>query len=1197
MKRKLLLFLLIQILLLPAAISQDTIRHLIISKWNGAQMQEAFAQITNVGDSSIDLSRFTFYNINASLAALSVKDGYPVYNNGPRYALRLQGRLGPGESMLLMNVWDHIPASGYTHQLEKMLPLADVKVHCTDLNTPHPIAIPELEVYGKDSVDKHDFLLRHWSGAHASVLYYRLSDTDSVMIDQVNLAFNPTTMRLIDKPSAVAGVTDASFYSFLVRKANVKRGNTNWDNARGISAEDSEWIAIPKWQGRTPYSTLKNFGNFSISLQSSTALINNTDTTITVEWGVERGDSILKELNMGPGMGWQYILSPSKDDSAYNTVREGDILQVFACGNALQQKYFKLKVGQPASNNTLVFPKRNMNFTTGYWSTGSRYYVTKGNPAIDTIGNVPFATRVDTLFKYLEKVPAASWEINWVDGKERVDLKYGDKLKVTAANGTTVKEYFIDVQDYEPSDNAMLSAITWPDLPFFLDGWKGDTIPTFTPIKQAYAITLPYGTSSVPALKAIPQNLRAKIQTTRARSLSGSLEERTTTFSVTAEDDSTNMIYTIIFSVEKPDELIQKYKGHPFISEVVTNMASWVSYLEIVNPRNEALDLSEYLIVRSTTLNPGNAISNAIPAVPTDALFKSRYISYVPGYKYSDDTTTWKLNPGKLYIDPEVNPVVEPGDVFVMASISIGRYIYITPEMAAVIDKRWDSGDAAQIDQLGVDVRATPPALKRGAEAVFLYKILNDSVLSGTKPVGDPKDFLLVDAFGDAVADANWIIAGKTIANNKNARIRLKSHVYKGVTTLGEGLGTDAASSNWIVDRLPEEVTNGLDLDNFIGSHSIDPITVYLSTISSLTYLVSDGFEELQTIQGDLSGKTYEQFLQNISKGDAGQTLSLKSTIDGTEKLPTDLVADNDTLVVVSADGVNTTKYKLINQPLDNDAVLIAKQGSGYTITINGSTASINGISYGTTITEVLENVTKPSLATLNVINAKGDLVPLQQLNYDTVYVATLVRDDHYFEVSAQDGVTVITYQLVPEAQPGDAYVTSTLYNVNQDSLIISGIPGGTSVALFFNNIQVVRGASAKLYDKAEFLRELGFVSYDDRLEVTSQDMTKKVLYYLDFQFEMNPDRPVINTQVIPAKSDAEYLNAYPNPTRDLIYLKGVNPEAVIRVTDLMGRTLSIHKGMDINGGIDLSDKPAGIYLLIVTEVNQPVRHARIMKH
>ncbi len=57
---------------------------------------------------------------------------------------------------------------------------------------------------------------------------------------------------------------------------------------------------------------------------------------------------------------------------------------------------------------------------------GSRYYVTKDEPVIDTIGNVPYDTRTDTLLAYLLKAPKASWEFVWVDDVERVDLKNGD---------------------------------------------------------------------------------------------------------------------------------------------------------------------------------------------------------------------------------------------------------------------------------------------------------------------------------------------------------------------------------------------------------------------------------------------------------------------------------------------------------------------------------------------------------------------------------------------------------------------------------------------------------------------------------------------------------------------------------------------------------------------------------------------------
>jgi hypothetical protein len=1219
MKKKLLLLLIVKMMMLPALISQgqDTIRHLIISKWNGAPINQAFAQLTNVGDSAIDISKFTFSNVNGHTPAAGIVDGVPYWNNGPRYSLRLNGRLEPGESFLIMNVWDQLQADGLPFQLPDMLSMADVKVHARDLSTPHDVAIPEWEVWGFDSIDVHDFLLRHHSGIHASILYYRLDNGDSVAVDQARLAYDPTTNTLVLSPSSVAGVTDASELNYLVRKADIKQGNTNWDNSRGISAEDSEWIVLPKWQGRTPYTTLKNFGNHQVSVQSTSANVDLDNKTITVEWGTERGDSLLKVLDIGPGMGWQYVQNQISADSAFNTVREGDIFEAYACGNELQQVNFELKVAPPANDNAIVYPLRNYSYSTGYWFMGSRYYVTKNDPVIDTIGDVPYATRVDTLLAYLEKAPEASWEVIWVDGTERVDLKNGDKLLVTAENGNTTKEYFIDVQDYEPSDNANLSAITWPDMPFFLDGWSGDTIPLFTPLRTTYTLTIPYGTTSIPVLKPIPANLRANIETIRATSLSGSSSERTTTFVVTAEDDSTVVEYRVIFNMEKPDELVQKYQAHPFISGMVMNYVSWIGMLELAHAGNVPLDLSDYMIVRSVSLNPGEAIQNAIPAVPTDANFQHRYMSYIPGYKYSDDTTQWKQNPGKIFIDPDVDPIIEPGDVFTMASLCVGRYTWLEgnqQDLVPKINKRWDSGDHATLDEYGVNVRSTPSQLKRAARALFVFKIMNDSIFNGTKEIGDPNDFMLVDAFGDAVDDVFWDIAGKRIADNTNGRVSRKSQYYEGVTTLGEGAGTNADDSHWIVEFLAQEVSNAHDLPAHMASHSIDPVSVYISTISSLTYLVSDGYTGLQSVQGDIGGNTLEQFYLNISKADTGQHLTILSGIDGSVKELTDNVAGDDTLVVVSADGNNTTRYLLIDLPLDNNAVLAAAEGSGYTIDIDGETGVISGMEFGAPLKDVLENVIKPELATLNIIDGNDNLVPLKTRTvssaeqvvegnaliwvYEYEYVDTRVGDSFYFEVIAQNGINKIVYKLDPGTAEDDAYVISSIYHVDQDSLIISGIPYGTSVPLFFTNIEVVTGATAKVVDKIEFQRETGIMAYDDLLVVTSADQSKTVTYYLDFLTETNPDVFIPDdTTSVRDNYREERLLIYPNPTSDRVYIRGISENAVVRLTDLSGRVISVYKSTELHDGIPLTGQSAGIYMILVSEKNLPMRHAKIIKY
>ena len=374
--------------------------------------------------------------------------------------------------------------------------------------------------------------------------------------------------------------------------------------------------------------------------------------------------------------------------------------------------------------------------------------------------------------------------------------------------------------------------------------------------------------------------------------------------------------------------------------------------------------------------------------------------------------------------------------------------------------------------------------------------------------------------------------------------------------------------------------------------------------------MVSDGFEGLQSVQGDLTGKTLEQFYLNISKVDSGQELTINSGIDGSVKAPDDPVDGNDTLVVLSADGNNTTRYLLIDQPLDSDAVLVAKEGSGYVIEIEGSSGKITGMDFGVPLREVLDNVIKPTHATLNVIDAGDNLVPLNTRTtsseyvegewvYSYSYVDTRVGDDFSFEVVAQDGVTVITYSLEPDALASDAYVISSVYHVDQENLIISGIPFATSVSLLFQNIDVVRGASVQVNDKAGFLRETGFIWWDDRLVVTSEDQTTTVTYHLDFLTELNPDgpddEPPLWTE--PVIQGSGRLQVYPNPANDRVFVRGVPEGAVLYLTDMMGRVVTVKRGEELENGISLSGLASGIYLITVRDGNRSISHARILKY
>ena len=114
--------------------------------------------------------------------------------------------------------------------------------------------------------------------------------------------------------------------------------------------------------------------------------------------------------------------------------------------------------------------------------------------------------------------------------------------------------------------------------------------------------------TNVPALVAHPADINSQLAVKRAVSLSGSQEERSTVFTVTSESDTLDKEYTVIFEAEKDPAKVQIYKGTPFFSEMLLRMNSSMGWLEIVNPGNVDMDLSEYLIVRSNSPNPSDAL-------------------------------------------------------------------------------------------------------------------------------------------------------------------------------------------------------------------------------------------------------------------------------------------------------------------------------------------------------------------------------------------------------------------------------------------------------------------------------------------------------------------------------------------------------------------------------------------------------------
>ncbi|HKJ80330.1 MAG TPA: hypothetical protein VKA10_12375, partial [Prolixibacteraceae bacterium] len=674
-------FLLFVLMLLGGIINaQDTINYLVITEYRGDNTHNAYLELTNMGDEPIQLNQFEIGNWGGG----SLLD----YETGTtnRDGVRIPGDvvLEPGESYVFASVDEYGPKKfaqgleGFSEKItqDKMWEYADFLVH-----------LPEGLDDGTDIVtpDLYNPFNQQWGG-NGFFIEQHFPNGDSLVIDQVGGAFNGEDGANPDRTSdlshyPVAGAEDAIRTHILVRRASVKTGTLDFFSARGTGLGDSEWIPIPIYGGawRAPMWTVGNQGDYNLdanTLVSDVITVDFDNKTLTVPWGVQRGDDIMNYFEKKPGIAWEYMLAPDAD-SLTHSVQTGDQLLLYVCGNELDFAAFDIVVQEPASTANIVVPRTNQDpegawrdeIESGYWGWPR---VTQHESGNDTIwgarGGIPFATRIDSLYDRLDKPSNADWEIVFASGIAKPDLSDGDILKVSAEDGTE-KEYYISLLDYRANSNSNLTSITWPDIPEFykgIFGWIGDTIPGFGEQVFSYNVEVPLVSDGIPALIARKSDPNATVEVKRANNLGGSVEDRTVNFKVIAEDDTTISNYTVVLSKEKDPDKLQPYNAKPFISEVSHNW--WwtgTDFAEIANPGNQPLDLSNYMIAMGSSTNPADIITNT-----NENSWLNRYDKYIPGYKWSASEGEWVVDPYIAEIDLATNATVQPGDVFAMGSIN-----------------------------------------------------------------------------------------------------------------------------------------------------------------------------------------------------------------------------------------------------------------------------------------------------------------------------------------------------------------------------------------------------------------------------------------------------------------------------------------------------------------------------------------------
>ena len=321
------------------------------------------------------------------------------------------------------------------------------------------------------------------------------------------------------------------------------------------------------------------------------------------------------------------------------------------------------------------------------------------------------------------------------------------------------------------------------------------------------------------------------------------------------------------------------------------------------------------------------------------------------------------------------------------------------------------------------------------------------------------------------------------------------------------------------------------------------------------------------TIKGSITSYTPTTISMVLDKADSTQVFAFKR---GTTVLTADeTLADGDVLTVTAGNGKAQTNYTLVNIPLDNNTSLIAKSGSGLTVTAD---KKVTGVVTGMTLKDALSKLEVAEKSILYVYDAQGSLQPLRVHNLDSLVMDVLVSEDLVLEVVAENNDKA-TYNFDFNLASNVAILQSTTLQIDQDRKLILTIPERITVPVLLNMVFANKGATIKVLDKAGFQREIGYVNIDDVIEVTAPDGITKAEYKLD-ESMYSSFRNIYDNTVS--------FEIFPNPTSNVLNINGINA-ASVKVYALTG-VMMISENNMFNNKVDVSKLIKGIYLIEITD-------------
>lgn len=545
------------------------------------------------------------------------------------------------------------------------------------------------------------------------------------------------------------------------------------------------------------------------------------------------------------------------------------------------------------------------------------------------------------------------------------------------------------------------------------------------------------------------------------------------------------------------------------------------NYIIISNPGSEPIELSNYLVTMGISKTPEQMIKETLP-------FANRYNYYIPGYDYPT-VDTLAYQPRVMLPDEDVNPVIEAEGSFVIGHFertNPENYIHLD-DCDIIINKEYSFETNTKL------IISGPNSIMNNgwmASVLCLFKILYDLIRNATKSTSDPEDFELIDVFG-TFDGSEWSPDGASLPEEDNKCNITRKPAYWLVVTLPGFLGTwgiNPHESEWIctskLDYTNMGFTSGETQAKLIeetGTLAFDPNYSHLSTIASSIYNIVTGYLSPQNISNVPDNTNFLEFLATILKY-PGQNIVLKAE-DGSVKGYNAFLADGDTLVVSSANGLNVTKYAIETgiMELSSNARLIDIESSNCTLNENGSTGSIGNIPSETSIATILENIIIPDNAVLLVFDGENKLIPFKIVNNTRELVNITAIPGFNFEVTAEDNYTQLLYRLHFIESEEEVYAWSDSYTVEQGNNEITSIPNAINVATLFNNLFANRGSSIHLIVRLGIQRIQGPVAEYYQVEHTSANGEIKRICQLTFDNFFLGDVAYISSTVYAVNQEA----------------------------------------------------------------------------